>query len=72
LQGIPGHFRSDNGQKFIATACESKVRVSAPRRPTLCRAAMGERLLRKLQSQLRDELLDGEIFYTLKKAKIII
>ena len=32
----------------------------------------GERLLRKLQQQLRDELLDGEIFYSLAEAQVLI
>jgi hypothetical protein len=33
---------------------------------------MGERLHRKLNSKLGDELLNGEIFYTSKEAKIVI
>ena len=33
---------------------------------------MGERLLRKLQCRLRDELLNGEIFYSLAEAKVVI
>jgi hypothetical protein len=33
---------------------------------------VGERPYRKLQSRLRDELLDGEIFYTLREAQIVI
>ena len=33
---------------------------------------MGERLLRKLQRSVQDELLNGEVFYSLKEAQIII
>jgi hypothetical protein len=33
---------------------------------------LGERLHRDLQPRLRDELLDGEIFYSLAEAKIAI
>ena len=33
---------------------------------------MGERLLRKFQRTLQRELLNGEIFYSLKEAQIII
>ena len=33
---------------------------------------MGERIRRELQCPLRDELLDGEIFYTLREAQIVI
>ena len=33
---------------------------------------MGERLLRSFNARFRDELLNGEIFYSLKEAQIII
>lgn len=33
---------------------------------------MGERLLESFNSKLRDELLNGEIFYSLNEAKVII
>jgi len=33
---------------------------------------VGERLLRSLNARFRDELLNGEIFYSLKEAQIII
>lgn len=36
------------------------------------RQSLGEWLLREPNSKLRDELLDGEIFYTLKEAQIVI
>lgn len=34
--------------------------------------SMGERLLRELQRKVRDECLNGEIFYSLKEAQIVI
>jgi putative transposase len=33
---------------------------------------LGERLHREFNARLRDELLDGEIFYTLPEAQIVI
>jgi Integrase core domain len=36
------------------------------------RKPLGERLCGSFNARLRDELLDGEIFYTLKEAKIVI
>jgi putative transposase len=33
---------------------------------------MGERLQRELHGKLRDEMLNGEIFYTLAEARILI
>jgi hypothetical protein len=34
--------------------------------------SMGERLRRELNARLRDELLNGEIFYSLREAQIVI
>ena len=34
--------------------------------------SVGERLQREFQWQAKDELLNGEIFYTLKEAQVII
>ena len=36
------------------------------------RQPLGERLLRELHARLRDELLNGEIFYTLAEAKAVL
>ena len=36
------------------------------------RQPLGERLQREPQWELRDELLNGEIFYTLREAQILI
>ncbi len=33
---------------------------------------MGERVHRVVQREVRDELLNGEIFYTLKEAQILV
>ena len=35
-------------------------------------AALGKWLRREFNARLRDELLDGEIFYTLREAQIVI
>ena len=32
---------------------------------------MGEQLQRMIQRELRDELLNGEIFYTLREARVL-
>ena len=71
--GPPGHIRSDNGSEFTATA----VREWLPR--------VGVKTLyiepgspwengynESFNGKLRDELLNGEIFYTLKEAQVLI
>ena len=72
-RGPPAHIRSDNGPEFIATAVQewlAKVGVKtlyiAPGSPWengYCESFNGS---------LRDELLNGEIFYSLAEARILI
>ena len=72
-RGPPAHIRSDNGPEFIATAVQewlAKVGVKtlyiAPGSPWengYCESFNGS---------LRDELLNGEIFYSLTEAQILI
>jgi len=73
LRGVPGHVRSDNGPEFVAkavqawiTAVGAKTAYIAPGSPW--ENGYGE----SFNARLRDELLDGEIFYSLKEAQIVI
>ncbi len=72
-RGIPGHIRSDNGPEFTAEAV----------RDWLGRLEVGTLFIEpgspwengyveSFNGKLRDELLNGEIFYTLKEAKVLI
>ena len=73
LRGVPGYIRSDNGAEFIAkvvqewiAAVRAKTAYIAPGSP------WGNGFIESFNARLRDELLDGEIFYSLKEAKIVI
>jgi transposase InsO family protein len=72
-RGPPAYIRSDNGPEFTAEAVRTWL------------ARLGVRTLlfepgspwengynESFNGKLRDELLNGEIFYTLKEAQIII
>ena len=72
-RGIPKYIRSDNGPEFIAqqlrqwlakvgtrTRC---IEPGSPRENGFCESFNGK---------LRDECLNGEIFYSLKEAQIVI
>ena len=72
-RGIPAHLRSDNGAEFTAVAV----------RDWLSRLGVGTLFIEpgspwengyveSFNGKLRDELLNGEIFYTLKEAKVLI
>ena len=72
-RGPPAHIRSDNGPEFIAHAVQrwlSRVGVKtlyitpgSPWENGYCESFNGS---------LRDELLNGEIFYTLSEARVLI
>ena len=74
LRGVPGHIRSDNGSEFIAQAVQDWIKaVGANRPPILPREARGENgYVESFNARFRDELLDGEIFYSLREAQVII
>ncbi len=71
--GIPTHIRSDNGPEFIArklrhwlTALQVAplyIEPGSPWENGYCESFNGK---------MRDQLLNGELFYTLKEAQIII
>ena len=54
------------GRTRVDHSCRGQDRLHRARQP------LGERLCRELQARLRDELLNSEIFYTLREAQIII
>lgn len=73
LRGIPTHIRSDNGPEFIAKALrEWSAAVGAKTAYIMPGSPWENGYCDSFNSKLRDELLNGEIFYTLKEAKIII
>jgi len=73
IYGVPGHIRSDNGSEFTAKVV----------RKTLNRMGVGTLFIEpgspwengyieSFNGKLRDEVLNREIFYTVKEAQIII
>ena len=73
LRGIPTHVRSDNGPEFIAQALRNWLAAVGSKTAYIMPGSPWENgYCESFNSKLRDELLNGEIFYTLKEAKIII
>lgn len=73
LRGIPGHIRSDNGPEFIAKALREWIALVGAKTAYIMPGSPWENgYCESFNSKLRDELLNGEVFYTLKEAKIII
>ena len=73
LRGIPTHIRSDNGPEFIAHDLRNWLSAVGAKTAYIMPGSPWENgYCESFNSKLRDELLNGEIFYTLKEAKIII
>ena len=73
LRGIPTHIRSDNGPEFIAHNLRNWLSAVGAKTAYIMPGSPWENgYCESFNSKLRDELLNGEIFYTLKEAKIII
>jgi len=73
LRGIPGHIRSDNGPEFIAKAVRDWIATVGARTAYIEPGSPWENgYCESFNSKLRDELLNGEIFYTLEEARIVI
>jgi putative transposase len=73
LRGVPGHIRSDNGPEFIAKSVQAWITGVGAKTAYITPGAPWENgYVESFNARLRDELLNGEIFYTLKEAQIVI
>ena len=74
LRGIPGHIRSDNyGPEFVAEAVRRWIAAVGARTAFIEPGSPWENgYIESFNARLRDELLNGEIFYTLKEAQLLI
>ena len=73
LRGVPAYIRSDNGPEFVAqpvrdwiTAVGAKTAFIEPGSP------WENGYIESFNARFRDELLNAEIFYSLREAQIII
>ncbi len=72
-RGVPDHIRSDNGPEFTAKAVREWLRRVGVKTLFIEPGSPWENgYCESFNGKLRDELLNGEIFYTLKEAKILI
>ena len=73
LRGIPGHIRSDHGPEFIARAVREWIAAVGARTAFIEPGSPWENgYCESFNSKLRDELLNGEIFYSLAEARTVI
>ena len=73
LRGVPGHVRSDNGPEFIARAVQEWIVAVGAKTAFIEPGSPWENgYCESFNSKLRDELLNGEVFYSVAEAKVII
>ena len=73
MRGVPQHIRSDNGPEFIAKAVQDWIAAAGAKTAYIAPGSPWENgFIESFNARLRDELLDGEIFYTLREAQIVI
>ena len=73
LRGVPGHIRSDNGPEFIAKAVQDWIAAVGSTTAYIEPGSPWENgYCESFNAKLRDELLNGEVFYTLKEASVVI
>ena len=73
LRGVPQHIRSDNGPEFIAKALQDWIAAVGAKTAYITPGSPWENgFIESFNARLRDELLDGEIFYSLNEARVVI
>ena len=73
LRGVPEHIRSDNGPEFVAKAVQDWIGPVGAKTAYIEPGSPWENgFVESFNARLRDELLDGEIFYSLAEARIVI
>ena len=72
-RGIPEYLRSDNGSEFIAQRVQDFL-TRFGTKPTFIElgSPWENGYVESFNGRMRDELLNGEIFYTIKEAQVII
>ena len=73
VHGVPTHVRSDNGPEFIAQAVKDWIAAVGVKTAYIAPGSPWENgYVESFNGRLRDELLNGEIFTTLREAQIVI
>lgn len=72
-EGVPGYIRSDNGSEFTAkTLREWLARLKVKTAYIEPGSPWENGYNESFNGRLRDELLNGEVFYTLKEAQVMV
>ena len=72
LRGIPSFIRSDNGPEFVAHAVQNWIKAVGAKTAYIEPGSPWENgYCESFNARLRDELLNGEVFYSLREAQTL-
>ena len=72
LRGVPAYIRLDNGPEFIAEAVRDWIKAVGAKTAYIEPGSPWENgYCEGFNGRMRDELLNGEIFYSLREAQVI-
>ena len=72
-RGTPAHIRSDQGPEFVAEAVKAWIEGVGAKTAYIEKASPWENgYVESFNGKLRDELLNGEVFNTLREAQVLI
>jgi putative transposase len=70
---VPEHIRSHNGPEFVAKAVQDWIAAAGAKTAYIEPGSPWENgYIESFNARLRDELPNGEIFYTLAEARVIV
>ena len=73
LRGVPSFIRSDNGLEFVAKAVQDWIKAVGAKTAYIEPGSPWENgYCESFNARFRDEFLNGEIFYSLREAQILI
>ena len=72
MKGVPEHLRSDNGPEFVATDLRKWLAATGAKTLYIEPGSPWENgYCESFNSKLRDEFLNGEIFYSMKELRVL-
>ena len=72
VRGVPAHICSDKGWNLSLRPSRNGLVQSVPRRPASHQEVHEKGYIESFYARLRDNLLNGEIFCSLREAQIVI
>ena len=73
VRGIPAYIRSDNGPEFVAESVRRWIAAVGAQTAFIEPGSPWENgYIESFNARLRDDLLNGEVFYSLREAQILI